>query len=513
MSVPPRARHLSGWLGTLLLILGGRPADAFAQGSPYIQFDDPRLARFELLVDRGVILDPTPLVRPFTEAQAVAALGALSPRATASDSAQAASLLKLWTPPDTVYWGRVDFALGAQAYTHAARDPVHPAGDGGVWPFGSLEFLGVFGPVVAHAELYGENRLRDDPYWPTSITDAELPTELVYRYPVAYIGAQWKPAELFLGTMSREWGPRGVPGIPTSGWAYPIAHGAFNVGTRDLRLQGIVAQLEDVADTAGQIVHRYQVAQRLGFQVTPKINLALWQTAIIAGVDENLNAKWITPVGVFLLGNTFSSGDESNVMIGGDGKIVFGSGVALEGQVAIDDFKWFDQGDTASYPSRYAFTLSAMGPLGSRGSWRALYTQVSTYAFRTFESDQDYINIGVGLGRQFVDGDQLTFTTAWPVRENWVVTPELTFLRQGAAQITDSFPPSLDGLDGFLSGVVAKTGRLAVSVRGQQGHLRLQGNIGVNQTWNAGHIEGNTATTFVAQLWATLRIGKRGALR
>ncbi len=124
-----------------------------------------------------------------------------------------------------------------------------------------------------------------------------LPSKLIYRYPVAYIGAQWKPAELFLGTMSREWGPRGVPGIPTSGWGYPIAHGAFNVGTRDLRLQGVVAQLEDMVDTAGQVIHRYQVAHRLGFQVTPKINLALWQTAIIAGVDENLNAKWITPVG------------------------------------------------------------------------------------------------------------------------------------------------------------------------------------------------------------------------
>jgi hypothetical protein len=35
----------------------------------------------------------------------------------------------------------------------------------------------------------------------------------------------------------------------------------------------------------------------------------------------------------------------------------------------------------------------------------------------------------------------------------------------------------------------------------------------VNQTWNADHIEGNTATTFVAQVTATLRIGKRGALR
>ncbi len=437
------ARRALVALGAALGALAGRPSNAAAQGSPYIQLDDPRMARFELLVDRGVIPDPTPLVRPFTEAQAVAALRALSPRATASDSAQAASLLKLWTPPDTVYWGRVEFALGVQAATHARRDPVHPAGDGGVWPFGSLEFLGVFGPIVAHAELYGENRLNDDPDWPANITGATIPSELTYRYPVAYVSAQWKPAELFIGQLSREWGPRGVPGIPLSGWGYPYYHGAFNIGTRDLRLQGVVAQLEDWADTSGQVIHRYQVAHRLGFQVTPKINLALWQTAIIAGVDQTLNARWITPVGVMFLGNTLSSGDEAQLMFGGDGRIVLNNGVAFEGQVAIDDFRWFAQGDTTDRPNRWAFTMSAMGPLGSKGSWRALYTQVSTYALRTYLPEQDYINIGVGLGRQFVDGDQLTFTTTWPVRTGWVVTPELTFLRQGEAEITDSFPPTL----------------------------------------------------------------------
>ncbi|HRZ09640.1 MAG TPA: hypothetical protein P5319_07055 [Gemmatimonadales bacterium] len=499
--------------GALLGGLAGRPAVAAAQGSPYIQLDDPRMARFELLVDRGVIPDPTPLVRPFTEAQAVAALRALSPRATASDSAQARSLLKLWVPPDTVYWGRVEFALGVQAATHARRDPVRPAGDGGVWPFGSLEFLGVFGPVVAHAELYGENRLNDDPDWPANITDATIPSELTYRYPVAYVSAQWKPAELFIGQLSREWGPRGVPGIPLSGWGYPYYHGAFNVGTRDIRLQGVVAQLEDWADTAGQVIHRYQVAHRLGVQVTPKIHLALWQTAILAGVDQTLNARWITPVGVMFLGNTLSSGDEAQLMFGGDGRIVLNNGISLEGQLAIDDFRWFAQDSAGDRPNRWAFTASVMGPVGSSGSWRALYTQVSTYALRTFAPEQDYINVGVGLGRQFVDGDQLTFTTTWPVRTGWVVTPELTFLRQGAAEITDSFPPDLTGLDGFLSGVVAKTGRLAVGVRGQQGRVRIQGNLGVNQTWNADHIEGNTATTFVAQVMATVRIGKRGALR
>ena len=286
---------------------------------------------------------------------------------------------------------------------------------------------------MAHAQLNGENRLRDDPDWPANISGTGIPSKLVYRYPVEYLSAQWRVASLFLGQMSREWGPRGVAGIPVSGWGYPYHHAAFNVGTRDIRLQGVMAKLEDQTDTAGQRIHRYQVAQRLGVQITPSVNLALWQTAIIAGVDRGLDTRWITPVGVMLLGNTFGTGDQANLMIGGDGRIVLRNGMALEGQLAIDDWRWFSLGDTSSRPNRWALTGSVMGPVGSRGSWRALYTQVSTYAFRTTRPEEDYVNVGVGLGRQFVDGDQLTVTTTWPLRHAWTVTPEATLLRQGVA--------------------------------------------------------------------------------
>ncbi len=505
-------RRFGAVVGVLLVLVAGRPTTVQAQGSPYIPIDDPRLARFERLVDRGAIADPSPLVRPFTEAQAVAALRALHRRASAADSAEARSLLVQWTRPDTSYWGRVDLALGVQAYTHARRDPLHPAGPDRARPFGSLEFVGVFGPIVAHAQLNGENRLRDDPDWPSNITGAHIPSKVVYRYPVEYISAQWPVASLFLGQISREWGPRGVAGIPLSGWGYPYHHLAFNVGTRDLRLQEVIAQLEDQFDSTGQRIHRYQVAQRVGMQVTPSVHLALWQTAVVAGVDRSLSTRWITPLGVMFLGNTLSIGDEANLMFGGDGRIVLRNGMSLEGQVAIDDWRWFAQGDSSARPNRWAFTGSVMGPLGSRGSWRALYTQVSTYAFRTTKPEEDYLNVGVGLGRQFVDGDQLTVTTSWPFRHAWTFTPEATLLRQGEATITSAYP-DITGKAGFLSGTVATTGRLGLGVRGQEGHVRVVGSLGVNRTWNADHVVGRQATTVVAQLEATLRIGRRGALR
>ncbi len=478
--------------GLLLVAVAGRPTTADAQGSPYIPIDDPRLARFELLIDRGAIADPSPLVRPFTEAQAVAALKALHRRASAADSAEARSLLQLWTPLDTIYWGRVDAGLGAQSYTHARRDPLHPAGPSGTRPFWDIEFVGLFGPVVTHADLYGENRLHDDPDFPTNVGGTWTASKQAYRYPVAYISAQWQVASLFLGQISREWGPRGVPGIPLSSWGYPFHQAAFNVGSRDIRLQGVVAQLEDLTDQSGQRIHRYHVAQRLGVQVTPAVHLALWQTAILAGVDRSLNARWITPVAVLFLGNTLSTGDEGNLMFGGDGRIALGNGMSLEGQVAIDDWLFVkSHGSSLGQPNRWALTGSVMGPIFSRGSWRALYTQVSTYAFRTFRPEEDYVNVGVGLGRQFVDGDQFTVTTSWPLRHAWTVTPEATLMRQGEATITDPFP-DIWGKTRFPEWHSGHHRSAGARARGQEGHLRVLGSLGVNRTWNADHVVGRT---------------------
>ena len=51
------------------------------------------------------------------------------------------------------------------------------------------------------------------------------------------------------------------------------------------------------------------------------------------------------------------------------------------------------------------------------------------------------------------------------------------------------------------------------TLRGQEGHLRVQGSLGVHRTWNADHLVGRTANTVVGQVVATLRIGRRGALR
>ena len=63
-------RHHHAWLAAVLL--GAlAPAHGGAQSSPYLPLDDPRLPPLEHLIARGDIADPSPMVRPFTRADAL----------------------------------------------------------------------------------------------------------------------------------------------------------------------------------------------------------------------------------------------------------------------------------------------------------------------------------------------------------------------------------------------------------------------------------------------------------
>jgi hypothetical protein len=122
----------------------------------------------------------------------------------------------------------------------------------------------------------------------------------------------------------------------------------------------------------------------------------------------------------------------------------------------------------------------------------------------------------VGLGRNFADMDQLSALATVPVGNRWLLTPELTVLRQGEGEIDDPFPatPAEAGeLPQLFIGVVERTYRAAVGVSGRQGPLDLRASAGVHHVVNADHQEGRTVNRFEGRLQATLGVSRGGALR
>jgi hypothetical protein len=89
-------------------------------------------------------------------------------------------------------------------------------------------------------------------------------------------------------------------------------------------------------------------------------------------------------------------------------------------------------------------------------------------------------------------------------------------LRQGQGQIDDPFPatPEEAGqIPQIFIGVVERTYRLGVAIRGRQGPVDLEADAGLHHIVNWQHQEGRTVDRLEGRVQATLGLSRRGALR
>ncbi len=500
MLAPIRVVIAAGLLVALVPVRGS------AQASPYIPLDDPRLPLLEHLIARGDVDDPSPMIRPFRRADAVRVLAA-------ADSAGASRLLQslrqeLEDPADQNSW-RVAGRAGGQAYSHVRRDLLHPLGPDGVRPYADLTGEAMFGPFALVSRPAAEPRIVDDPEWP-----GRRDLTLAWRMVEAYASAQFKYGSVFYGQMDRNWGPAGIAGIGLSNYGYSEVESGFDLGTRTLRLYALARPLQD-EDSLGNRVHRYFFAHRLGLQLSRRLNLGLWETAVLAGVDREFDGRFRNPLSLLLLADQFGLGLDGNVMVGLDASWRLTGRTTVQAQLGLDDLQYEQTSGPDRYPNRWAFTLAVSGPLGARLGWRALYTQASSLAFRTTNPFENLTDAGVGIGRNFADQDQTTVTVTVPYRVSWLLTPELTLLRQGEGRLDAPFPaPTEAGATPQLFiGVVERTWRAALGISGRQGPLDLTANAGFHHVVNADHIEGRTVNRFEGRLQATVGIGRRGVLQ
>ena len=502
MPAPIRVLLVATALAGVLL-----PAQAGGQTSPYISLDDSRLLLLEHLIARGEVEDPSPMVRPFRRADAARVL-------TAADTSEIATtslirrLRAALEDPSANAWS-LEGRAGAQVYSHARREVLHPAGPDGVRPYAELRGAAAFGNVLLVSRPVVEPRMVDDPDWP-----GRRDLTVAGRIADAYISAQFKYASLFYGQMDRNWGPVGLPGISLSNYGYERQGLVLDIGTPTIRLSALATDLRDDIDALGRTVHRYYFVHRLHIRLSRKLSVAPWEGVIVAGADRNFETRYRNPLSISYLANTIGLGDRGNVILGTDVSWQAFGRTTLQAQLAVDDF-WVD--DRERNRDRWAFTLGAQGPLRASAAWRAFYTQVSSLALRAFNPAENFTDAGVGIGRNFSDQDQLTFRVSLPVRDRWLLSPELTLLRQGEGRINDPYPvPDASGelhTPALFIGIVERTYRAAVGLSGRSGPLDLTADLGFHHVVNSGHQEGRTVNRFEGRLQATLGLTRAGVLQ
>ena len=161
---------------------------------------------------------------------------------------------------------------------------------------------------------------------------------------------------------------------------------------------------------------------------------------MLAGMDREFDGRYRNPLSLLLLTNQFGLGAEWQRA--GRPRRSWRVGAAastLQAQLGIDDLQYEQTSGADRYPNRWALTLAAFGPLGphaglARDSTPRRRASPSARSIRSRISPTP----ASGIGRNFDDMDQSTYGQRAARRTRWLLTPELTLLRQGEGEINAS---------------------------------------------------------------------------
>ena len=499
------------FVGAALVSLAAATSAA-AQASPYLPVDDTRLPLLEHLIARGDVQDPSPMIRPFRVADALRVLAAADTAPSTPNGRDISALRKSLQQEmlEAEAWWRVEVRVGGEAYTQKRLDLLHLGGPGAENPYFDLALRGAVGKIAFATRPSVEPSLIGNPDWPNTAQE-----NITGRLVEGYLSAQFKMGSLTYGQLEQNWGPVGLPGIPLSDYGFQRQGLGLEIGTKDVRLNAFASDLRTEIDSVGQNINRYLIVHRLGARFSQRLDLALWEAIIISGNGRVLETPFANPLSPSVLANTFGVEDlNSNDMIGLDMQWRAVGRINVTAQLALDDFL-FNKRYQA--PDRWALTVGAFGPLGARASWRALYTQVSSLALRTFDAFENFTDAGVGTGRNFSDMDLALLTASAPVKRAFLVSAELAVQRQGEGRIDAPFPArNAEGnidVPGIFIGTVEHTYRIGLGVTGRYGPVDINGNAGLNHVTNDQNRLGVTANRFVGRIRVTLALSRRGVLK
>ena len=497
----------------ILLLLAG---SLEAQSSPYLPIDHPMAGLVEWLIQRGSLVDPTPMVRPLRRLDVVQAIDQSGLDSTSYQGRVAREVRAALADRPEEDWFRVEPAVGLQTFSRARRDLFHPAGAGGTRLYVEGTFEGRFGSVVVASRAMAENRLKLDPDWQGGTFQQRK--SQAYRFNDAYISAQFKRIRLFFGQIDRNWGPVGSLGLSIANYGYPRTDFGFEIVLKQLQFQIVGTELTKIRSVDGTDHKRYFMAHRLNAAVTKHLNLSLWETAILAGREQSFDPGFKNALILFSFPIQLGLADHRNTIIGGDLSWRTPGGVLLQGQAMIDD-RWRRRADSVTgepaHPGRYALTGVGSGGLGDRLGWRVSAALVSSLAYRTIDSAESFLDRGIGIGPNFTDLVRVDAELSIPVRRHWLVSPGISWLKQGEGRIGAPFPADsvLTKTPELFIGTPSITWRVGAGIVGQRGPLALRGAGGWFHTTNPDHRLGTRRNRFEARLEATIRTRWSGSLK
>lgn len=494
-----RATRWCSAAAAALLVLAGR---AGAQATPYVPLDDIAYRYADALIARGELRSLSLLERPYTAgallAAADSALGQPHGPVTRSYAIALRTALQRYgvAIPGAVpasgnsarFLASGDvFATGA---TSGQREIM--LADTGSSVTGGVGFRLALtaGPLVALVHPVIDNQLQHDPDF-----SGRKDRVIEGRTADAYVAGQWEYAELFVGRITRNWGPYALAGLGVGSAPYSYDHLFLRAGDRRAHVSALVARLEDAFEPDG--VHaRYFYSHRLGVRWRG-IEVAVGENYVASGIGRSYEIALANPLNIYSLTwrNEHNSGNLS--LVGDVAYRTRGHGV-YAAQFFLDDLQIDRCATLCQQPSSYGMTFSAEGvPLAGESRVFASYTRLTGLAYRTPTLADQYSSFGVGLGRAFTDYDETRAGVDLGAIPYVTARLYAAFRRQGEGDYRLPYPSasSFSSVRGFLQGTVERVTRGGLSAAAMLAPgVEVTADVGVNRVTNAWHLRGVTRT-------------------
>lgn len=495
--------------GIALLACGAQ--SAAAQAAAYVPLDDNAYVYADALIARGRLRALSQVERPYRVSdfqramQLDTALG--SPRVQQLYDALSKAIVKydiseLTDGKEGLKYAVVPY-LVATEQTSGIRELTLADSTTRFRPgFGGIGIVQA-GPLVVAARAYEDPRLKDDPEFL-----GQKNRSYVGRMEDAYLSAQFKYGEAFIGRMGRNWGPPQLDGLLLGHYAYTYDHVYVKLGVPALTLSTVFTRLDDKIRRVGTQVdsaNRYFSVHQLALNVG-NFAASVSEAVVYSGPTETFRLAYINPVTPYIL---------TQVLEKIPGNVIYGLDLAyrskfgnFSAQGALDDVAKDNCGPGCEKPNSYAFTFGAEGiPLWQDQKLFAYYTLVANLTYRNTDWSSHYTSQNVGLGRGYSDYEEVRVGTDLLVIPGAPLKAYFSRRRQGEGDYRQPHPVVADYpiTEQFLQGVVQETYRFGVSGAADIArYAQVTGDLGYNRVNNSQHTIGVKKSSFEGRIKVTI---------
>ena len=305
-------------------------------------------------------------------------------------------------------------------------------------------------------------------------SEAQPCTNIIANEPCLLLSQQVAGINLSGGFASFKWGPGRNGSLCLSGVVDPMPVLAYRLAAQEYEYVRFAGLMERDSN-------RTLIGQRLNIQATPRLRMAISETAILSG-DPSPFFYWPFPgLPLYALQHVLyhqdvRPGNDANVNLGLDFSLTLGEApegsnerahrTELYGEILIDDAQ--STSSSRSWIPDFVGALVGLDIHRHIGTWQVTlngeYTRISNYVYSHRVPNNNCIYHGIGLGHPLgPDADAVFLTLTACPGPRTSIEIKSTFERHGEGHIGLPWSREL-GSDGmFLSGVVEKRSKCALS--------------------------------------------------